>query len=78
MTRVEKIFMVILLLLIIGTVVFWSDVRSVFTNKRSGAEKEYKNEKRDKKDKKDKDDDGAKKDDKDESNKLFFLLPGSC
>lgn len=73
MTRLEKIIMAVLLLLIIGTIVFWNDVSSVFNKKESVVENESKKEEKDKKDKKDKDDTDKKKGDKDEANNIFFL-----
>lgn len=74
MTRLEKIFLAVLLLLIIGTAVFWKDVESLFTNKReSVVDDEFKNEKKHKKDDDDKKKDKKKKkDNKDEARHMFF------
>jgi hypothetical protein len=73
MTRLEKILMAVLLVLIIGTIVFWNDVSSVFNKKGNVVENEPKKEKKDKKNKKDKDDKDKKKDDKDEAGNIYFL-----
>ena len=63
MTRVEKIVIVILILVIIGTVVFWENVSSAFSNnKETIVDNEVKKEK---KDLKDNDKDGKKKKNKD-------------
>ncbi|HTM92957.1 MAG TPA: hypothetical protein VL095_11080 [Flavisolibacter sp.] len=72
MTRLEKIFMAVLLVLIIGTIVFWDDVSSVFTKRESVVDNQPKKDKKNKKEKKDKDDD-KKKDNKGEAGKTFFL-----
>lgn len=72
MTRLEKILMAVLLVLIIGTIVFWDDVSSVFT-KRESVVDNPKKDKKNKKEKKDKDDDDRKKDNKGEAGKIFFL-----
>lgn len=68
MTRVEKILMAVLILAIIGTVVFWDDVKSMFSNKKEKfVDDESKKEK--------KDNDKKKKNDKDEANRSFLLKP---
>jgi hypothetical protein len=74
MTRVEKVVMAILILAIIGTVIFWKDVRSGFSNNRENVvENELKN---DKKDKKDSDGgDKKKKKNKDNKNESFLHTP---
>jgi hypothetical protein len=62
MSRVEKILMAVLILAIIASVVFWNDVRGVFSNKTDIRTSEQINEAKDfKDDKKDKNDDGDKK-----------------
>jgi hypothetical protein len=71
MTRLEKILMAVLLVLIIGTIVFWDDVSSVFT-KRESVVDNPKKDKKNKKEKKDKDDDDKKKD-KGDAGKIFFF-----
>lgn len=72
MTRLEKIFMAVLLVLIIGTIVFWDDVSSVFTKRESVVDNQPKKDKKNKKEKKDKDEE-KKKDNKGEAGKTFFL-----
>jgi len=69
MTRIEKILMAILVLAIIGTIVFWNDVRSVFSSKEEVVEG-YKKDKKDKKD----DDHEKKKDEKNEASRSFVLV----
>ena len=64
--------MAVLLLLIIGTIVFWNDVSSAFNKRESIVENEPKKENKNKKNKKDKDDE-KKKGDKDEANNVYFL-----
>lgn len=72
MTRVEKVIMAVIILLIISTVVFWQDVRTVFSGKKETlVENEVKKEKKEKKDSDDKDD--KKKKNKD--NESFLLKP---
>ncbi|MBO9684767.1 MAG: hypothetical protein J7502_19205 [Flavisolibacter sp.] len=73
MTRLEKTLMAVLLVLIIGTIVFWEDVSSVFTKRESVVENQPKKDRKNKKEKKDKDDDDKKKDNKGEAGKTFFL-----
>ena len=65
--------MAVLLVLIIGTIVFWDDVSSVFNKRESVVESQPKKDKKNKKDKKDKDDEDKKKDNKGESGKIFFF-----
>jgi hypothetical protein len=71
MTRVEKIVMAILILAIIGTVIFWKEVRSGFSNNRENVvENELKKDKKEKKDS----DEGDKKKKKNKDNGNESLL----
>lgn len=74
MTRIEKLAMAILILAIIGTVVFWKDVRSAFTNNRN---KENIVENELEKHKKDSDGDDKKKKKRTKTTTMsrFFFLP---
>ena len=72
MTRLEKIFMAVIILLVIGTIVFWNDVSTVFNKKETVVENEPKKDKKEKKKKKD--DDGKKKDAKDEAGINFSFI----
>lgn len=75
MTRVEKIALIVLILLIIGTVVFWKKVSAAFSNnKETIVDNEVKKEK---KDLKDNDKDSKKKKNKDKDDESFLLTPGS-
>lgn len=71
MTKLEKIMLAVLLLIIISTAVFWKQVQKVFTpNRETVVDDEFRNEK--KKDKKDKDKEKKDKKDKDEA-RVFVL-----
>lgn len=75
MTRIEKVLMAILILAIIGIVVFWKDVSSVFSNnKETVVENEMKKEKRNGKDPDD-NDGKKKKKNKDNDNESFLITP---
>lgn len=71
MTRLEKIFMAVIILLVIGTIVFWNDVSAVFNKNETTVENEPKKDKKEKKNKKD--DDDKKKNDKDNAGTNFSL-----
>lgn len=65
--------MIVLVLVIIGTIVFWKNVQSAFSGNEDTVDKEFKNEK--KKEDKDKNEDDKKDKDKDKDN-AYLLRPG--
>jgi hypothetical protein len=68
MTKIEKILMAVLVLAIIGTIVFWKDVKTMLGGKTEiTVDDEIRNDSRDKKDKDKKDKDKKDKKDKDEA-----------
>lgn len=69
MSRLEKGFMTTLLVLIIGTIIFWDNIMPAFNSNKGVIEDEPRNEKNDKKGK----DVDKQKTEKVEASSVFFL-----